>query len=104
MEFRGHSNEQILPHLLSNVSIVECHPTKHAFTSAIVLRWLTLSFGSRDIAEIEHVVGIVGDEDSPTSELRFNLETCPENGEEEIFSICSSLVTITPNPNGKADA
>ena len=62
-----------------------------------ILRWLTFSFENLYVEQVEQIFTVRGDEDKPDPDLLFNRRGCLQNGQNSLYEICSSLISITTN-------
>ena len=60
-----------------------------------ILRWLTFSFENLYVQQVEQIFTVQGNEDEPGSNLQFNRRGRLQNGQESLYEICSSLISIT---------
>ncbi|KAK5452827.1 hypothetical protein LTS15_006975 [Exophiala xenobiotica] len=63
-----------------------------------VLCWLAHSCRPLRLSEIEHAVGVEGDEYDPDATLFFNRDSCLEGGKQGILDLLPSVVTIISDP------
>ena len=62
-----------------------------------ILRWLTFSFDNLYVEQVEQIFTVRGDEDESGSNLQFNRRGRLQNGQDSLYEICSSLISITTN-------
>jgi len=88
--------DAIFRRILSNIR--PCHRER----AKTVLLWLTLSFRTLYVEEIEDVLAVnPTNKADPDSDMAFDPDSRLQNGQDEIFSICSSLVKVERDPKTK---